>query len=116
MADEQKADAASPVPVITSDAPAAPTTTGGTHGIEVSNMRVRARSHFHKGPNMSGGLCEPGEEFEVDRMRAAELRANGLVEFADKDDEDAAEKYDPTPPYEAEANGVIMRRRGKVRT
>jgi hypothetical protein len=93
----------------------APQTADRAHGIEVQTVRVRAKGFVHKDGVMMGELANPGDEFTVERIRGAELRANGIVEYADKDAEDAAEKDDPTPDYGDTNPGVVMRRRGKVK-
>jgi len=50
---------------------------------------VRALRVFHKDGDMKGEMSSPGDEFEVDRARAAQLRANGLIEYVNTDDDHA---------------------------
>jgi hypothetical protein len=48
-------------------------------------VRVKALHSFHKDGNMTGEMVGPDSEpFEVERSRAAELRASGLIEFEDE--------------------------------
>lgn len=49
-------------------------------------VSVRALKTFHKDGNMQGDMTTLGDEFEVDRHRAAQLRANGLIEYANESD------------------------------
>src|SRR5689334_16113185 len=42
-------------------------------------VQVRALASFHKDGNFSGELAQLNDEFPCDRLRAAQLRANGLV-------------------------------------
>lgn len=44
-------------------------------------IKVRALRTFHENANMHGKMVQPGDEFECQRGRAAELRANGLIEY-----------------------------------
>jgi len=44
-------------------------------------ISVRALRTFHEHENMHGKQVHPGDEFECTRGRAAELRANGLIEY-----------------------------------
>lgn len=46
-------------------------------------IQVRALRTFHKEENMRGKMVAPGEEFDCPRGRAAQLRANGLIEYVD---------------------------------
>lgn len=52
-------------------------------------VTVRALRVFHKDGDMKGEMSSPGDEFEVDRGRAAQLRANGLIEYVNEDDDHA---------------------------
>lgn len=50
------------------------------------SIKVRALRTFHKEENMQGDMTKPGDEFDCPRSRAAQLRANGLIEYVnDKD-------------------------------
>lgn len=49
-------------------------------------VSVIALKTFHKDADMKGDMCAPGDEFEVERHRAAQLRANGLIEYANEGD------------------------------
>jgi hypothetical protein len=56
-----------------------------------------ATGSFHRDGNFQGPLLQAGDAFSADRIRAADLRANGLVRYADdKAEADAAK--DDTPP------------------
>lgn len=50
-------------------------------------VRVRAVRAHHIGENMSGELIHPGNgeksEYDCLRLRAAQLRANGIIEYVD---------------------------------
>lgn len=90
MADETK-------PITSADLGTKPNQTITTGG-PVENKRdttgdqatpVRALRSFHKDGDMKGDLCQPGDEFEVPRHRAAQLRANGLIEYANEGDNHA---------------------------
>lgn len=50
-------------------------------------VSVKARRTFHKEANMQGDLVHEGHEFETTRERAAQLRANGLIDYSDEGDE-----------------------------
>jgi len=50
-------------------------------------ITVRARRTFHQEANMKGDLVHDGDTFQTSRLRAAELRANGLVEYVSEGDE-----------------------------
>jgi hypothetical protein len=52
-------------------------------------VNVRALKTFHKEPDMKGEMAKPGDEFDVPRHRAAQLRANGLIEYANDSDNHA---------------------------
>jgi hypothetical protein len=49
-------------------------------------VTVKALKTFHKHANMQGDMVHPGDEFETHRSRAAELRANGLIEYSSEAD------------------------------
>lgn len=49
-------------------------------------ISVRALGSFHAEGDMRGDLCKPGDTFTVDRLRASQLRANGLVEYVNEED------------------------------
>lgn len=48
-------------------------------------IKVRALRTFHENANMHGRMVQPGHEFDCQRGRAAELRANGLIEYVSDD-------------------------------
>jgi hypothetical protein len=50
------------------------------------STHVRALKSFHKDGDMKGEISQPGDEFEVPRHRAAQLRANGLIEYVNEGD------------------------------
>jgi hypothetical protein len=50
-------------------------------------ISVRALRTFHENPSLKGNVLHPGDEFECPRVRAAELRANGLIEYVNEGDE-----------------------------
>lgn len=52
-------------------------------------IKVRALRTFHEDAGMKGKLLQPGDEFECNKLRAAELRANGLIEYANEHDDKA---------------------------
>jgi hypothetical protein len=107
MAKPDKTDGEDP-PVITE------TQTAAAPVADEQSIRVRARGSFHKQPDFTGGLVQAGDEFDVPRGRAAELRANELVDFVDKKDEEEANKLDPRPdPIAGTPDGILMRRRGR---
>lgn len=60
-----------------------------TNADAAQQVTVRALGSFHPDGNMQGALCAPGDTFTTDRLRAAQLRANGLVEYVSDDDEKA---------------------------
>ena len=49
-------------------------------------VRVRALGSFHKDAGMQGEMTNHGDEFETSRERAAQLRANSLVEYVNEGD------------------------------
>jgi hypothetical protein len=50
-------------------------------------VTVKALKTFHKEPDMKGDMVGPDSPpFEVPRHRAAQLRANGLIEYANESD------------------------------
>jgi hypothetical protein len=58
-------------------------------------VSVKALKAFHKEGDMKGDMAKPGDEFDVPRHRAAQLRANGLIEYANEaDDQDIHGKID----------------------
>jgi hypothetical protein len=60
-------------------------------------VKVRARAVIFEEDGFSGRQLYPGDEAEILRGRAVELRAQGFVEFLDKKLEDEAKKNDPEP-------------------
>jgi hypothetical protein len=56
-----------------------------------------ALGSFHEGEAFQGKLLQAGDTFTADRARAVQLRANGLVSYADPDAEKAAAADDPPP-------------------
>lgn len=50
-------------------------------------IKVRALRTFHESADLKGNLVHPGDEFDCPRGRAAQLRANGLIEYASASDE-----------------------------
>jgi hypothetical protein len=60
-------------------------------------LKVRARATIYEEDNFQGRQLYPGDEAEILRGRAVELRAQGFVEFLDKKLEDEAKKGDPEP-------------------
>jgi hypothetical protein len=46
-------------------------------------IKVRALRTFHEQADMKGKMVAFGDEFETSRDRAAQLRANGLIEYVD---------------------------------
>jgi ribosomal protein S19E (S16A) len=80
MADEAKA--------ITTDTMAGAENKRDTSGDQA--VSVKALRSFHKDGDMKGEVVGPeSDPFEVPRHRAAQLRANGLIEYA-KDGDDVA--------------------------
>jgi hypothetical protein len=53
------------------------------------SINVRALRFFHKDGDMRGEVAKPGDEFPVARHRAAQLRANGLIEYVNDSDDKA---------------------------
>ena len=81
-------------PILSGDTPAPRALSTGTPDAAASTdaaqqVTVRALGTFHSDGNMQGALCAPGDTFTCDRLRAAQLRANGLVEYVSGDDEKA---------------------------
>jgi hypothetical protein len=77
MADEAK--------TITTDSMAAAENKRDTSGDQV--VSVKALRSFHKDGDMKGEVVGPDSDaFEVPRSRAAQLRANGLIEYAKEAD------------------------------
>jgi hypothetical protein len=60
-------------------------------------LKVRAKAVIYEDDNWQGRQLFPGDEGEILRGRAVELRAQGFVEFLDKKMEDEAKKNDPEP-------------------
>jgi len=54
-----------------------------------------ATGSFYAEANMQGQLLQAGDTFTTTRARAVELRANGLVAYADESAEKEAAKDDP---------------------
>lgn len=85
MADEIK-------PILSSEIK--PDKTVGTEPVENKRdvtgdqtVSVKALRTFHKDGNMKGDLVDPDSPpFIVDRQRAAQLRANGLIEYTNEAD------------------------------
>lgn len=50
-------------------------------------VSVKALGIFHKDGGLDGERVNPGDTFDCSRSRAAELRANGLVEYTNESDE-----------------------------
>ncbi len=76
-------------------------------------VSVKALKSFPKhGNNVAGEMVHPGEEFETHRQRAAELRANGLIEYGNESDahavhgKDGAEKLDAKLKADAEMREI----------
>ena len=72
--------------------PVQPITTGGPAPEPTAQdkqmVTVRALGVFHvNGDLNSDKMTTPGETFQTDRLRATQLRANGLVEFTSPDDD-----------------------------
>lgn len=60
-------------------------------------LKVRAKATIYEEDNFQGRQLFPGDEGEILRGRAVELRAQGFVEFLDQKMEDEAKKRDPEP-------------------
>ena len=76
-------------------------------------VAVKAMKTFPKhGHDVNGEMVHPGDEFETHRHRAAELRANGLIEYANESDAHAvhgaegAKKLDEKLKREAEMRDI----------
>ena len=52
-----------------------------------STVSVTALARFSKDGNPHGELVDVGDTLDVTRSRAAELRANGLIEYASESDD-----------------------------
>lgn len=53
---------------------------------EDKKISVKALARFHEHADMKGKLLDVGDTFETHQSRAAELRANGLVEYTNESD------------------------------
>jgi hypothetical protein len=60
-------------------------------------VKVRSRAVIFEDDNFQGKQLYPGDEAEISRGRAVELRAQGFVEFLDSKMEDEAKKSDAQP-------------------
>jgi hypothetical protein len=75
-------------------------------------VTVRALKIFHKNGDMRGEMTSPGEEFEAERSRAAQLRANGLIEYVNETDGHAihgevdAKRIDEKVALQAKAGAI----------
>lgn len=49
-------------------------------------VTVKALRTVHKAANLQGETAKPGEEFETTKARASQLRANGIIEYANEGD------------------------------
>lgn len=61
-------------------------TAQGSDKADDQSIKVRALRTFHKEENMQGEMVKPGDEFDCPRGRAAQLRANGLIEYVNEAD------------------------------
>lgn len=52
-------------------------------------IKVKALRSFHEDADRKGKLLQPGDEFDCNKLRAAELRANGLIEYVNESDDKA---------------------------
>lgn len=75
-----------------------------------NTVEVRAKGSFHGQGNFQGDLVHHGDTFVVDRGRAAELRANGLVEYTDESAEKEAAEKDPPAIEDTTNPGAITSR------
>jgi hypothetical protein len=83
---------------------------------EQDSVDVIATGSFHEFPNMTGRLLQNGETFSTTRARAVELRANGLISYADAKAEKDASGDDPQPSMDGDRPVITTRsiRRGSV--
>ncbi len=78
-------------------------------------VSVKALRTFHKGEHMQGEMVKPGDTFDVSRGRAAELRANGLIEYANESDDKAihgeagAKKFAERQRLDTEARDTVSK-------
>jgi hypothetical protein len=49
-------------------------------------VTVKALRNVHKAGNLQGEMAKPGDEFETTKSRASQLRANGIIEYANESD------------------------------
>ena len=81
-------------------------------------VTVRALKTFHKDGDLRGDMSAPGDEFEVDRSRAAQLRANGLIEYVSESDGHAihgevdAKRLDEKAAMQAKAGAIPANSKG----
>jgi hypothetical protein len=82
-------------------------------------VSVKALKTFHKDGNMRGDVVGPDSPaFDVDRQRAAQLRANGLIEYANESDDHAihgevdAKRIGEKVKQQAEASKIPANSRG----
>lgn len=81
-------------------------------------IKVRALRSFHQDAHMQGEMLKPGTEFDCPRGRAAELRANGLIEYVSDGDaktihgEEGAKKIDERVKREQEQGKILERNLG----
>jgi hypothetical protein len=82
---------------------------------ETNTVDLIATGSFFEQPDMQGKLLQAGDKLTTDRIRAAELRAGGLVTYADEKMEKEAAAED-APPSTENGKPVIttrsIRRRG----
>lgn len=116
MADEVKpipSAAAKPDTLVST---AAPENKRDTSGDQV--VMVRALKTFPKDGDLRGDLTSHGEEFEVHRSRAAQLRANGLIEYVNETDGHAihgeadAKRIDDKVALQAKAGAIPANSKG----
>lgn len=77
------------------DTDGAPATTDAADKPKADMVDLIAAGSFHEMSNFQGKLLQPGDKFSAERSRAVELRANGLVHYADAEAEKAATAEDP---------------------
>lgn len=63
------------------------------------NILVRARRYFRKDAGGVGAMVRPGDEFELPAGRAAQLRDEGMVEYASAIVENEAEAAPPAEMF-----------------
>jgi len=116
MADEVKPITSSAPKPDTLVSTAAPENKRDTSSDQV--VIVRALKIFHKDGDLRGDMTAPGDEFEVDRSRAAQLRANGLIEYVSEADghaihgETDAKRLDEKAAMQAKAGAIPANSKG----